>query len=50
MKTVNEIEKIIQQNKKELREKFGLKEIGYLYFTSLFSSSRNASVLMLHRL
>ncbi|MBN2373335.1 nucleotidyltransferase family protein [bacterium] len=28
MKTFKEIEKIIQQNKKELKEKYGLKEIG----------------------
>jgi predicted nucleotidyltransferase len=28
MKTFKEIEKIIQKNKKELKEKYGLKEIG----------------------
>ncbi|MFH1963310.1 MAG: nucleotidyltransferase family protein [bacterium] len=47
MKTFKEIEQIIQKNKKELKEKYGLKEIGIFGSYAKGEQDKNSDVDML---
>ncbi len=44
MKTVKDIEKIIQNNKKELKEKYGLREIGIFGFYVRGEQDKNSDI------